>query len=186
MSRLKLLLPLFIFIGLALVFWLVLKREGYDPQYLPSALIDKPVPAFELPVVSDSNKRLTLDDMPHQVYLLNVWATWCITCRVEHRYLDQLASDGVNIIGVNYKDDRDKALKWLQDLGNPYRFVLFDADGRFGLDLGVYGAPETYVIDAQGYIRYKKVGIVDDREWAVMGPVYDRLVAEAQAGDSDA
>lgn len=112
-----------------------------------------------------------------EVTLLNVWATWCISCRVEHPYLvDLAANQGVRIIGLNYKDDSDEARKWLKNLHNPYQFSVVDADGRLGLDLGVFGAPETYVVDKQGIIQYKHVGVVDDRVWqAKLRPIVQQL-----------
>lgn len=173
-DRLKLFLPLLVFVVLAIVFWQVLKREHYDPQYLPSALIDKPVPAFELP--SLDNEPLSADLLANgQPVLLNVWATWCISCRVEHPYLNQLKQQGVRIIGLNYKDDADKARQWLEKLGNPYTQNIVDADGRLGLDLGVYGAPETYLVDGNGVIRLKHVGVVDENVWRdTIEPVYQQ------------
>jgi cytochrome c biogenesis protein CcmG/thiol:disulfide interchange protein DsbE len=113
--------------------------------------------------------------------LLNVWATWCPTCYAEHQYLNQLAGKGVKIIGMNYKDQRDKAVKWLNDLGNPYLISLFDGNGMLGLDLGVYGAPETFLIDANGVIRYRHVGDVNPRNWKeTLEPMYNQLLQEAK------
>ncbi|CAA0122366.1 Thiol:disulfide interchange protein DsbE [BD1-7 clade bacterium] len=178
-SRIKLFIPLIIFVILAGIFLVVLKDEDYDPQSLPSALIDKPVPEFSLPQVG-SDTVLTRADIIGKPMLLNIWATWCISCRVEHPYLNQLSEQGVFIIGVDYKDDRAKAQDWLGRLGNPYSVNLFDKQGSFGLDLGVYGAPETYLIDSQGVIRYKHVGVVDDVVWkGTLKPMYDKLVADA-------
>ena len=108
--------------------------------------------------------------------LLNVWATWCISCRVEHPYLQRLADEGVTIYGVNYKDDSDDARQWLADLGDPYRASIVDAMGTLGLDLGVYGAPETYFIDSRGVIRYRHVGVIDERIWTTrLAPIYASL-----------
>ena len=164
MDRLKLFIPLIIFMLLAAAFYSLLNTEGYDPKALPSALIDQTMPEFDLPLL-DGNARIITQQLLGDVYLLNVWATWCISCRVEHKYLNKLAKNGVKIIGLNYKDDNVKALQWLEKLGNPYDVVIVDADGRLGLDLGVYGAPETYLIDKLGVIRYKYVGIVDAKVW---------------------
>lgn len=176
MTRLKLMLPLLVFVLLALVFWSVLKRDHYDPQYLPSALIGQPLPAFSLMQLEDEARVLTLADLPQQAFLLNVWATWCISCRVEHPYLNRLAQQGVAVVGLNYKDDRLKALQWLDDLGNPYRLNLFDPQGRLGLDLGVYGAPETYLVDRHGVVRFKHVGVVDEQVWQEqLQPLYREL-----------
>jgi len=110
------------------------------------------------------------------VTLVNIWATWCVSCRVEHPYLNKLAESGVRIVGLNYKDDTVAAQQWLTDLGNPYQWNIVDKDGRLGVDLGVFGAPETYVLDKQGVIRYKHVGVVDQRVWdEKMLPVINAL-----------
>lgn len=166
MQRLKLFIPLVLFVALAGLFFSVLKDDSYDPQALPSALIDKPLPAFNLPLLADESQLVSAENLKGEVALLNVWATWCGSCRVEHPYLNRLAKqEGVVIYGLNYKDDSDEARKWLQSLGNPYRLNIVDKDGRLGLDLGVYGAPETYLVDKDGVIRFKHVGVVDDRVW---------------------
>ena len=117
-----------------------------------------------------------------KVRLLNVWATWCPACRAEHDYLQQLADSGVAIVGLNYKDEREAALKWLQQLGNPYEFNIYDPKGTLGFDLGVYGAPETYVIDAKGLVRYRHVGEVNERVWqSKFVPLLKALEQEAAA-----
>ena len=162
MSRLKLFLPLAIFGLLAGLFW---RGLSLDPTAMPSALIDKPMPAFDLPLLLQPDTRQTQQALQGQVSLVNVWATWCVSCRVEHPYLVSLAQQGVNIIGLNYKDDTAAAQKWLQDLGNPYQFVIVDQDGRLGIDLGVFGAPETYLVDKRGMIRYRHVGVIDEKVW---------------------
>ena len=111
--------------------------------------------------------------------LINVWATWCISCRVEHPYLTRLAAEGVPIYGINYKDDPQEAVNWLVQLGDPYRLSVVDAEGSLGLDLGVYGAPETYVVDRNGVVRYRHVGVVDERVWTeILGPIVDELQRE--------
>jgi cytochrome c biogenesis protein CcmG/thiol:disulfide interchange protein DsbE len=116
--------------------------------------------------------------------LLNVWATWCPACSVEHPYLVKLAKEkDVAIVGLNYKDDRNKALEWLSKLGDPYSINISDPEGRLGLDLGVYGAPETYVIDQQGIIRYRHVGIVDEKVWSqVLEPLMRQYGYGQEAG----
>ncbi|MYM62089.1 DsbE family thiol:disulfide interchange protein [Pseudomaricurvus sp. HS19] len=162
MSRLKLFLPLAVFGLLAGLFW---RGLSLDPTAMPSALIDKPMPAFDLPLLQEPEARRTQAALQGQVSLVNVWATWCVACKVEHPYLVSLAQQGVNIIGLNYKDDSASALKWLQELGNPYQFVIVDQDGRLGIDLGVFGAPETYLVDKRGMIRYRHVGVIDERVW---------------------
>jgi cytochrome c biogenesis protein CcmG/thiol:disulfide interchange protein DsbE len=172
--RLKLFAPLIIFALLAL---LLFRGLSLDPREMPSALIDQPLPAFELASLGEQ-RTLTRDDVIGEVSLFNVWATWCVSCRVEHPYLQQLADAGVPIVGVNYKDEDAAALRWLQDLGNPYAVNIADRDGTLGLDLGVYGAPETYVVDASGIIRYRHVGVVDERVWrTILQPIVLELTA---------
>jgi cytochrome c biogenesis protein CcmG/thiol:disulfide interchange protein DsbE len=130
-----------------------------DPRNLPSPLIDKPAPAFNLQSLHEPGREVRRDDLIGQVSLLNVWASWCGVCREEHPLLVSLARDRqVPVYGLNYKDTREEALAWLQRFGDPYRAIAFDPDGRTGIDYGVYGVPETYVIDTGGVIRYKHVG----------------------------
>ena len=178
-SRLKLFLPLFIFAVLALFLY---RGLHLDPKELPSALIDRPLPEFALPALGGS-PMLAREDLVGQVSLLNVWATWCVSCRVEHPYLQRLADQGVVIYGLNYKDEDAAAIRWLQDLGNPYALNIADREGTLGLDLGVYGAPETYVLDARGIIRFRHVGVVDERVWRdVLAPIVNELTTVAGAG----
>lgn len=177
MQRLKLFLPLALFAILAL---LLFRGLELDPREMPSALIDKPLPEFSLPLLG-SESNVARADVVGEVALFNVWATWCVSCRVEHPYLQQLADSGVPIYGVNYKDDDAAAIQWLQDLGDPYRANIVDAQGSLGLDLGVYGAPETYFVDASGVIRYRHVGVIDERVWqSRLEPIYRELTQEAQ------
>lgn len=173
MARLKLFIPLIIFAVLAVFLLNGLKK---DPNAMPSALIDRAVPQFSLPVLGDEQRLVEQDLFQGRPALFNVWATWCITCRVEHPYLNKLASQGVRIIGLNYKDDRAEAVKWLAEKGDPFELSVVDANGRLGLDLGVFGTPETYVIDGRGTIRYKHVGAIDDRVWQQkILPVWQQL-----------
>jgi cytochrome c biogenesis protein CcmG/thiol:disulfide interchange protein DsbE len=178
MKRLVLVLPLAIFLGVALFLY----RGLYlNPTELPSALIGKPFPAFALPSLDDPARTLTQDDLKGKPALVNVWATWCPSCRAEHPVLNQLTQMGVIIHGVNYKDQRAPAQKWLRELHNPYQLNIEDAKGSLGLDLGVYGAPETFFIDAQGIIRHKFVGTIDERVWREqLAPLYQQLVDEAK------
>ena len=168
-ERLRLFMPLILFAVLAGLLYLGL---GRDPGTLPSALLDRPVPAFRLIRLADGQLQ---DEtvLRGEARLLNVWGTWCAACRDEHPYLVQLAQQGVPIVGLNYKDDPGRAREWLQRLGDPYELVLVDADGRFGLELGVYGAPETYLIDSQGIIRHRHVGVLDEQVWQTrIEPLY--------------
>jgi cytochrome c biogenesis protein CcmG/thiol:disulfide interchange protein DsbE len=130
-----------------------------NPREVPSPLIGKPAPAFELPVLHQPDKRFVPADMRGKVWLLNVWASWCVSCRDEHPLLVALSRKGVvPILGLNYKDKGEDALRWLKQFGDPYQLSVVDADGRIGIDYGVYGVPETYLIDAQGVIRFKQIG----------------------------
>lgn len=150
------LLPLFIFIGLVAF---LLKGLDMNPREIPSPLIGKPVPEFNLPRLKVEGESITQEALKGKVALLNVWATWCVSCRAEHRTLVQLARTGkVDIYGLNWKDDRAGAIAWLDQLGDPYVANAFDKIGRTAIDLGVYGAPETFVIDKKGMIRYKHAG----------------------------
>jgi len=167
-SRIKLFIPLVVFVLLALVFLQLEKRMisgDYDPSMLPSALIGKPLPEFNLATLDNPNTVITSINLNNKAALLNVWATWCVSCRVEHAYLNTLAEKGITIFGLNYKDDQQKANQWLTRLGNPYQLNLFDVNGKLGLNMGVYGAPETYVLDANGIVRYRHVGVVDEKVW---------------------
>lgn len=166
-DRLKLFLPLILFLLLALVFVVLQGRQAsgdYDPSALPSALIGRSLPDFELTTLA-SDDLIAVADLPAGPFLLNVWATWCVACKAEHPYLNRLSDMGITIVGLNYKDDRQDANKWLQRLGDPYQFNIFDDEGALGLNLGVYGAPETYVIDEQGIVRYRQVGVLNERVW---------------------
>jgi cytochrome c biogenesis protein CcmG, thiol:disulfide interchange protein DsbE len=138
----------------------------HDPHEVPSPLINKPAPAFQLSQLRDSSKSFSAADMRGKVWLLNVWASWCVTCRDEHPLLIQYARSGaLPIYGLNYKDKREDALAWLGELGDPYLLSAADTDGRVGIDYGVYGAPETYLIDRDGIIRFKQVGPVTPDIW---------------------
>lgn len=174
----KLLLPLLIFLGLIIAFMVQLQRNanGDDPKALESALIGKTIPDFNLPSLLDEKQNVSADVVKTgSPRLLNVWATWCPTCFAEHQYLTELAKQGVEIVGIDYKDDRTKAIKFLADYGDPYKAIIFDPKGSLGLDLGVYGAPETFVIDGKGTILYRHAGDVNAKVWnEVLKPIYDR------------
>jgi cytochrome c biogenesis protein CcmG/thiol:disulfide interchange protein DsbE len=145
----------FLFVGL-----------GLNPREVPSPLVDKPAPAIQLAQLHAPEKSFTLADMKGRVWLLNVWASWCVSCRDEHPFLMELAKENtIPIVGLNYKDKRDDAVKWLAQFGNPYRLSIVDADGRTGIDFGVYGVPETFVIDRDGVIRYKQIGPISAEKW---------------------
>ncbi len=152
----KLLIPLAVFLVLCGFLFVGLFR---DPREVPSPLIDKPAPAFTLKQLHKPEEQLGLADMKGKVWLLNVWASWCVACREEHPLLVELGKTKVvPIIGLNYKDEPAAGLKWLGQNGDPYDLSVVDRDGRVGIDYGVYGVPETFVIDKQGVIRYKQIG----------------------------
>jgi len=152
----RLLIPLAVFLLLVGFLAVGLNR---DPREVPSPLIGKAAPPFELPLLSQPDKRFAPGDMRGKVWLLNVWASWCVSCRDEHPVLVDLSKKAVlPILGLNYKDRNDEAQRWLQQFGNPYQLSVVDADGRIGIDYGVYGVPETYLIDGEGVIRYKQIG----------------------------
>jgi len=151
-------LPIGLFVALVLFLGVGLRL---NPRELPSPLIDKPAPQFRLAQVQAPELSISPKDMLGKVWLLNVWASWCVSCREEHPVLLDFARQGVvPIVGLNYKDGRADADGWLKEFGNPYQNSAFDADGRVGIDYGVYGVPETFVIDKQGVIRFKLVGPV--------------------------
>lgn len=177
MKRWILLVPLVLFLGVAAFLY----RGLYlDPAELPSAMIGKQFPAFSLPDVQ-GGKVITQADLLGKPALVNVWGTWCISCRVEHPVLNKLAQQGVVIYGINYKDVNADALKWLKEFHNPYQMTINDEAGNLGLNLGVYGAPETFLIDGKGVIRYKHVGVIDETVWhEQLAGLYQGLVDEAK------
>lgn len=177
MSKASLFVPLGIFLILMVILGLGFGLE--DPHLLPSALIHEPMPSFELTVLDEGERVVTEADIKGQVSLLNVWATWCPSCVVEHDQLLRIATEfSTRIIGINYNDDVVKARKWLERYENPYQFSIADTKGTLGIDLGVYGAPETFVVDAGGIIRYRHVGVITAEIWdQQLGP----LVASLQA-----
>jgi cytochrome c biogenesis protein CcmG, thiol:disulfide interchange protein DsbE len=152
------LIPLGVFLVLVLFLGIGLKL---NPREVPSPLVNRPAPTFELPQLHEPARKLSVADMRGKVWLLNVWASWCVSCREEHPLLVELSKSGVvPIYGLNYKDQRSDALAWLQQFGNPYVMSISDLEGRVGIDYGVYGVPETFVIDRKGVIRYKQIGPV--------------------------
>lgn len=158
MLRARFLIPLAVFAVLVAFLGVGLTL---NPREVPSPLINKPAPAFKLPQLHAPDKTFAQSDMLGKVWMLNVWASWCVACREEHPNLVELARSGaVPIYGLNYKDERADGIAWLARFGNPYQLSAYDRDGRIGIDYGVYGVPETYVIDKSGVIRYKRIGAV--------------------------
>ena len=156
MAKLKFIVPLALFVVLVAFLAVGLTR---DPREVPSPYIGKPAPAFHLAQLADEKLAFSPQDMKGKVWLLNVWASWCVSCRVEHPLLVEMAKrQVVPIVGLNYKDQRNDASKWLAQFGNPYALSVSDIEGNVGIDYGVYGAPETFLIDKQGVIRYNQIG----------------------------
>lgn len=152
----RFLLPLGVFLGL-LVFLAIGLR--LNPREIPSPFINKPAPAFKVQQLHEPDKTISPADMVGQVWILNVWASWCVSCRQEHPVLlDFSKTNTVPVIGLNYKDEREDGTRWLREFGNPYNISAYDRDGRIGIDYGVYGVPETFVIDKKGVIRMKFTG----------------------------
>jgi len=157
------LIPLVLFLGLVVFLAIGLTR---NPHEVPSPLINKPAPTFTLNQLADPSKTFSAEEMRGKVWLLNVWATWCVVCREEHPMLLEIERSGeVPIYGLDTKDKREDALAWLQELGDPYVLSVSDLDGRVGIDYGVYGAPETFLIDKNGVIRFKRIGPITPDVW---------------------
>jgi len=173
-------IPLILFIAIGIVFY---RGLSLNPQELPSALIGKPMPAFQLTQLLDENKQLTAADLKGDIVLLNVWGTWCVYCKYEHPYLVDIAKNKqVTLYGLNYKDIRQDAKQWLKDYEDPYQFSIFDPLGKLGIELGVTAAPETFVIDKTGIIRMKHVGPIDAKVWQEkFAPMIALLEQEYQA-----
>jgi len=176
MLRVKFFLPVVVFIVLAGLMW----RGLYlDTTELPSVLINKPLPEFELENVYD-NQLIGKQSLPEGPFLLNVWGSYCLPCLVEHPTFMRLSESAViPIVGINYKDQQDAALDWLEINGDPFDFSIMDPQGRLGIDLGVYGAPETFLVGKNGLIRYRHVGVVDEQAWQeVFVPAIEELKRE--------
>lgn len=176
MKTLKYVVPLAIF-GILCVFLAVGLTK--DPRKVPSPFIDKPAPAFTLAKLHEPEATFSPEQMKGKVWMLNIWASWCVSCRVEHPVLNDMSRKGiVPIVGLNYKDQRADATKWLQQHGDPYLLSAWDIDGKVGIDYGVYGAPETFVIDKQGVIRYKHIGPISPQDVEkILLPLFAKLNA---------
>lgn len=153
------------FIGLmGLLYYGVQRSDIAGRDALPSPLIGKPAPAFDLPLLHEPGKRFTLAELRGQPFVMNVWGSWCPECRVEHPVISKFAlTKRVRFIGYNLKDPREDALRWLERFGNPYLMVIADQSGRTAIDWGIYGAPETFLVDAKGIVRWKHVGAITDQ-----------------------
>ena len=174
----KSLIPLTVFVLLVVFLAIGLK---IDPREVPSPLIGKAAPGFSLPVLNRAEQQFTPSQMQGKVWVLNVWASWCVACRSEHAILNRFAkANDINLIGFNYKDNPVAAQRWLTQLGNPYKLTVLDLDGRVGIDWGVYGVPETFVIDKHGMIRHKYTGPLTELEIVqTLVPLLQQLEAES-------
>lgn len=170
------LVPLIIACAILFLLW---RGLHIDPSKVPSPLINKPVPSFSLNSL-DADEKITEKIFQGKVTLFNVWATWCYACAVEHDFLVQLsANTNLQIIGLDYKDAPSKATKWLAQYGNPYKLILLDPDGNAAIDWGVYGTPETFIIDKHGVIRYKQIGPINANVWnSTLAPIIKQLESE--------
>jgi cytochrome c biogenesis protein CcmG/thiol:disulfide interchange protein DsbE len=168
------LVPLALFVVLVGFLAIGLQR---DPHEVPSPLVNKPAPAFSVPQLAQADRQFSPADLKGKVWILNVWASWCVACRVEHPLLVEFSRDqAAPLIGLDYKDKRPDALGYLQKFGDPYDLTAFDGDGRVGIDYGVYGVPETYIIDKAGVIRHKHIGPItpDDLQKKIL-PLINQL-----------
>jgi cytochrome c biogenesis protein CcmG/thiol:disulfide interchange protein DsbE len=178
MRRIVYLVPLAVFLVLAGYFWIGL---GKDPQIIPSVLIDQPVPAFALKPIKGRELGFSSDDLPGQVSLVNIFGSWCVACRVEHPFLTKLKADGVvPIYGIDWREkDPDAGPAWLAKFGDPYTLVGDDPDSKAAIAFGVTGAPETFIVDARGVIRYKQIGPITPQIWERdLWPIVQKLRAE--------
>jgi cytochrome c biogenesis protein CcmG, thiol:disulfide interchange protein DsbE len=162
-SSTRYLVPLGAFLALAALLYYGL---GLDPSKVPSPLVDKPLPPFTLESLKEPGRQIRSDALKGQVSLINVWASWCPTCREEHAELVRISRDsGVRVVGFNWKDERADALAMLKRFGDPYSLVFYDPDNLVGIHLGIYGAPETFIVDPEGIIRHKRIGPIDTKVW---------------------
>ncbi len=176
MKRLLFILPVVLFAGLAIAFGFGLTR---DPSRLPSVLIDRPLPAFDLPPVADDIPALASSQLTGEPALLNLFASWCVPCRVEHPLFLRLAEEGVPIHGIDWKEPATDGAAYLKQYGNPFRSVGSDPSGRAGIDLGLSGVPETFIVDAAGRVRYRHVGPITAADWnGTLKPLLAKLKAE--------
>lgn len=180
MRRVILFLPLIMMVILG---GFLFKGLFLNPQAMPSALEGKPMPDFSETTVLAPERVVTKADLKGQIYLLNVWGTWCPSCRIEHPFLLDLAKQGeIPVYGINYDDERPASARWLETLKNPYEFTVFDGDGSLVVDLGVYGAPETFVVDHKGVIRLRFAGVLEPKVWQrKFMPLIETIRAEARA-----
>jgi cytochrome c biogenesis protein CcmG/thiol:disulfide interchange protein DsbE len=177
-KKLGLVIPLILFVALIPLFFFAM---GEDKEEIPSPLIGKKIPDFFLPSL-DGEHIYDRQSLLGEPFILNVWGSWCPSCIHEHPYLTYLNEQGVKIVGLNYKDTQEGASRFLDELGNPFKILIFDAQGELGIELGVYGAPESYLISAEGEILFKRVGVIDERIWKEqMEAIYLKAVNNAES-----
>lgn len=155
-------IPLIVFMGLIVMLYM---RLGQPTDIVTNTALERPVPAFELPLLSDTSRIMTNENLPDKPFLMNIWGSWCPTCIIEHPFLMQLEERGVNIVGINYKDEIGDALGYLNRGGDPFSMSIQDLSGQFALDLGLTGAPETFVVDGEGVIRQHIIGEINESNW---------------------
>ena len=160
--KLWFLIPLIVFIGLVIMLYM---RLGKPTDIVTNTALERPVPAFELPLLSDTSRIMTNENLPDKPFLMNIWGSWCPTCIIEHPFLMQLEERGVNLVWVNYKDDIGDALGYLNRGGDPFSMSIQDLSGQFALDLGLTGAPETFIVDGEGTIRQHIIGEINESNW---------------------
>lgn len=160
--KLWFLIPLIVFIGLIAMLYM---RLGKPTDIVTNTALERPVPAFELPLLSDTSRTITNENLPDKPFLMNIWGSWCPTCIIEHPFLMKLEERGVNLVGVNYKDEIGDALGYLNRGGDPFSMSIQDLSGQFALDLGLTGAPETFVVDGEGIIRQHIIGEINESNW---------------------
>jgi len=177
-KSLKALIPLILFLGLAALLFYGLST---DPRKVPSPLVGKPAPEFSLPALHEPGRTVSNADLVGKITLVNIWASWCVSCRAEHEELMKLSREAkdIQILGLNWKDDPDDAARMLRMYGNPYLVSAFDPENEAGIDWGVYGAPETFLVDFNGIIRYKQIGPIDRKVWEqTLRPLIQEIKAE--------
>lgn len=177
MSKGRLIALLGVVFGVVLFAAMAIFGINNDPSKLPSALVGKAFPAFTASSLDDPAVEITEADIVGRPALVNVWATWCVECKIEHPVFNELAEQGVVIHGINYKDNTDDAKRWLKDYLNPYQLNISDPKGTLGFELGVYGAPETFLVDKNGQIVHRHTGVIDERMWREkFAPMYQELL----------
>lgn len=175
-NRSKLFIPAVFFVGML---GLLLFGLGRDPNLVPSALVNRPLPVFDLPSLFHADATINSEQLRGGIHLVNVWATWCAPCHIEHPYLVEISARNPDItfVGINYKDDVEAAREFLDERGNPFELTIVDLDGSLGIDFGVAGAPETFLVDSNGMIRYRHVGVIDNKIWA---ETFEPILAQMQ------